>query len=71
MSKSIIEMELKKMQAKQLLILEPLPDKVFIRLVRTDFRFVGKRTQQKFIKRKKGKARKTNNKDSEDDVMYG
>jgi hypothetical protein len=69
--KSILEMELTKMQAKQIVILEPLPESMYIRLVRTDFRFVGTRTQQKFIKRKKGKIKKKKDHRDTDDVMYG
>lgn len=69
--RSILEMELIKMQAKQICVLEPLPDKVYIRLVRTDIRFVGRRTQQKFIKRKKGEVKKEEYQGDADDVMYG
>jgi len=69
--RSILEMELIKMQAKQICLLEPLPDKVYIRLVRTDFRFVGRRTQQKFIKRKKGEVKKEEYQGDADEVMYG
>jgi hypothetical protein len=69
--KSILQMELTKMQAKHILVLEPLPDKVYIRLVRTDFRFVGQRTQQKFIKRKKGEVTKKEYRSDTNDVMYG
>jgi len=71
LSQSILQMELNKMQAKQILYLEPLPDKTYIRLMRTDFRFVGQRTQQKFIKRKKGKVKKKEYQNDIDDVMYG
>ena len=69
--RSILKMELTKMQAKHILVLEPLPDRVYIRLVRTDFRFVGKRTQQKFIKRKKGEVKKKKYQTDTNDVMYG
>jgi len=71
LSRSILQMELNKMQAKQILYLEPLPDKTYIRLMRTDFRFVGRRTQQKFIKRKKGEVKKKEYQRDIDDVMYG
>lgn len=71
LSRSILQMELTKMQAKHLLVLEPLPDRVYIRLVRTDFRFVGRRTQQKFVKRKKGEVKKKEYRSDTDDVMYG
>jgi len=70
-SRSILEMELTKMQAKQILVLEPLPDRVYIRLVRTDFRFVGRRTQQKFIKRTKNERKKKGCQSDKNDVMYG
>jgi hypothetical protein len=70
-SRSILEMELTKMQAKHILVLEPLPDRVYIRLVRTDFRFVGRRTQQKFIKRTKNERKKKGYQSDKDDVMYG
>ena len=70
-SRSILEMELTKMQAKNILVLEPLPDRVYIRLVRTDFRFVGRRTQQKFIKRTKNERKKKGYQSDKDDVMYG
>ena len=69
--KSIVDIELKKMQSKNILTLEPLPDKVFIRLIRTDFRFVGKRTQQKFIKRKTGRRVTTEENREYDGIMYG
>ncbi len=69
--RSILEMELIKMQAKHILVLEPLPDRVYIRLARTDFRFVGRRTQQKFIKRKKNEGKKKGYPSDKNDVMYG
>ena len=56
-SYTTLHVELIKMQKKNILILEPLPNKIFIRLIRFDFFFVGSRTQYKFIKKKfKGKC---------------
>ncbi|HEC77308.1 MAG TPA: winged helix-turn-helix transcriptional regulator [Thermoplasmatales archaeon] len=60
--------ELIKMQAKNILVMEKLPDKTYIRLIRFDFLFVGRRTQYKFIKKKKVKEEK---KEDEDNIMYG
>lgn len=54
-SKTIAIRELKKLQTKGIVRLEPLPDKTFIRLQRNDFSFVGKRRQRKFIKHTKSK----------------
>ena len=50
--------ELIKMQAKNILVMEKLPDKIYIRLIRFDFLFVGRRTQYKFIKKKKEEKEK-------------
>jgi predicted ArsR family transcriptional regulator len=68
-SKSILERELAKLQSKQILLLEPLPDKTFIRLLRNDFRFIGKRAQRKFIKIKKGKKKESEK--EYDGIMFG
>ena len=59
--------ELIKMQSKNILVMEKLPDKVYIRLIRFDFLFVGRRRQYKFIKKKKMKEEK---RDDENDIMY-
>ena len=67
-SKKILEMEIKKLQSKQIILLEPLPDRVYIRLARTDFHFIGRQTQQRFVKRKSGKK---NEKEEYDGVMFG
>lgn len=50
-SKSTAEFELVKLQSKGIVEMEPLPGKTFVRLIRTDFRFVGRRHQKKFIKK--------------------
>jgi len=48
---------LKKFQMKGIICLEPLPDKTYVRLLRRDFSFIGKKHQRKFIKHKTGKKR--------------
>jgi len=50
LSKTSILRVLKKLQNKGILRLEPLPDKTYIRLIRRDFSFIGKKHQRKFIK---------------------
>lgn len=60
---------LKKLQIKGIVILDPLPDKIYVRLLRHDFRFIGKKRQRKFIKhRLEGKKQKL--KEFDDDIMY-
>ncbi|MEM1514136.1 MAG: Lrp/AsnC family transcriptional regulator [Candidatus Thermoplasmatota archaeon] len=61
--------ELNKLQNRGIVILEPLPDKIFIRLIRFDIRFIGRRKQYKFIKKKKIKF-KEEKEEKKDDVMY-
>jgi predicted transcriptional regulator len=45
---------LQKFQVKGIVQLEPLPSKIYIRLIRNDFKFVGKKRQKKFIKHHSG-----------------
>ena len=54
-SRNMIVRVLQKLQIKGIVQLEPLPDKTYIRLIRRDFRFVGKKRQKKFIKHHSGK----------------
>ena len=54
-SRNMIVRVLQKLQIKGIVQLEPLPDKTYIRLIRRDFRFVGKKRQKKFIKHRSGK----------------
>ncbi|MBC7080975.1 MAG: winged helix-turn-helix domain-containing protein [Thermoplasmatales archaeon] len=61
--------ELNKLQSRGIVVLEPLPDKIFVRLIRFDIRFIGRRRQYKFIKKKKMKF-KEEKEDSKDDIMY-
>ncbi len=68
-SEEKILFELNKLQSRGIVVLEPLPDKIFIRLVRFDIKFVGRRRQYKVIKKKKIKF-KGEKEDSKDDIMY-
>ena len=49
LSKSTVMRVLKKFQIKGVVRLDPLPDKIYVRLLRRDFSFIGK-PQRKFIK---------------------
>jgi len=67
LSELVVLRVLKKLQIKRIVRLEPLSDKTYVRLLRHDFSFVG-RKRQKFIKlHQEGKI-----KDSEeyDGMMY-
>lgn len=50
LSHAVIVRVLQKLQYNGIVQLEPLSDKTFIRLIRRDFRFIGKKRQRKFIK---------------------
>ena len=67
-SKKTVERMLQKFQIKGIIQLEPLSDKTYIRLLRHDFSFIGKKRQRKFIKhhfgRKKQKPLEPN------EIMY-
>lgn len=54
-SKDRIMRVLKKFQIKGIVTLEPLPGKVYVRLLRNDFGFIDKKHQKKFIKHKSEK----------------
>ena len=56
-SKDIVLRTLKKFQIKGIVKLEPLPDKTYVRLLRHDFSFIGKKRQRKFIKHRSGKKK--------------
>ena len=43
---------LQKLQNQGVIILDILPDTIFVRLLRRDVRFIGKKRQKKFIKHK-------------------
>jgi len=67
-SRTIILRILKKFQVKSIIQLESLPDKTYIRLLRHDFSFIGKKRQRKFIKHRSG--RKKQESEEYDGVMY-
>ena len=67
LSKQQILRVLNKLQIKGVIQLEPLSDKIFIRLLRNDFSFVGKKRQRKFIKHHKKKQQKSKDYDG---IMY-
>jgi predicted ArsR family transcriptional regulator len=71
-SPSAARAALLKLHAQHIVALEPLPGTVFIRLLRTDFIFVGRRTQYKFIKKKRQKSGEpTGSDDTDNTIMYG
>lgn len=57
-SKTIILRILQKFQTKGIVKLEPLSDKIYVRLLRHDFSFIGKKRQRKFIKHHSEKKQK-------------
>ena len=57
LSQAVLKRTLQKLQIQGIVQLEPLPDKTFIRLLRQDFRFVGKKRQRKFLKHSTGKKK--------------
>ena len=59
---------LQKFQVKGIIQLEPLPNKTYIRLIRNDFKFIGKKRQKKFIKHH-SRAKKQESKEY-DGIMY-
>lgn len=59
LSKNNVLRVLQKFQTKGIVKLEPLPDKIYVRLLRSDFSFIGKKRQRKFIKHNKEKIHKT------------
>ena len=68
-SRGVALRTLKKFQVKGIVRLEPLPDKTYVRLLRHDISFIGKKRQRKFIKhRSEGKKQKF--REFDDDIMY-
>jgi len=55
LSSTMVERVLHQLQTQGIVQLDPLPDKTFVRLLRNDFKFVGKQRQRKFIKHSSGK----------------
>lgn len=61
-----------KLKTRGIVELESLPGTTYIRLLRYDFSFVGRRTQYKLIKRKTGGKNNENERSEkmDDDIMY-
>jgi predicted ArsR family transcriptional regulator len=68
LSRNQVSRILNKLQIIGVLKLEPLPGKTYIRLLRSDFSFIGKRRQKKFIKHQKTQKKQENKK--YDGIMY-
>ena len=68
MSRHKVRFELLKLQSRGIIELEPLQDKTFIRLLRTDIRFVGRRHQETFLKRRRQRYKPAD--DTVNDTMY-
>lgn len=68
LSRQQIERTLQKLASHLIIQYEPLPNKTFIRLLRNDFKFIGKKRQKKFIKHRSGKKPKKPGK--YDGIMY-
>ncbi len=67
-SKNILDRALKGLQSRRIIELEVLPDKTFIRLLRSDIAFVGRKATQR--KRFKHKGKRPKQKDY-DGIMFG
>ena len=68
-SRKMIVRILQKFQVKGIIQLEPLPDKTYIRLLRHDFSFIGKKRQRKFIKHHRS-GKKEQKPKEHDGMMY-
>lgn len=67
-SRREVEWILQKFQIKGIAKLEPLPDKTYVRLLRSDFQFIGPRQQKKILKHTT-QTKKENEKDN-NSIMY-
>jgi len=67
-SRKQIEWMLQKFQVKGIVRLEPLPDKTYVRLLRTDFLFIGKK--QPKTTEQEDHEEKTEKKVDYDSMMY-
>ncbi len=67
-SKDIVIRVLKKFQIKGIIKLEPLPHKTYVRLLRHDFSFIGKKRQRRFVKRHS--SRKNQESSESNEMMY-
>ncbi len=71
LSKDKMRFELRRLQSRGIVSLEPLPDATYIRLERHDIRFVGRRHQETFIKRKKQQPVAGDDDEEDHGIMYG
>jgi len=67
-SRKQIEWMLQKFQVKGIVKLEPLPDKTYVRLLRNDFLFIGKKQPRKIEKQEN--EEKTDEEVDYDGMMY-
>ncbi|MEW6070674.1 MAG: HTH domain-containing protein [Candidatus Thermoplasmatota archaeon] len=65
-----LERALHTLQIKGIILLEPLPDKTFIRLTKTGIEFIGRKPSQKKALRHKKEKKKEVEKVKEPDIMY-
>lgn len=68
-SQKNVERILKKFQVKGIARLDPLPDKVYVRLLRNDFKIIGSKLQRRPIKKKSFSYKKEEDIDP-DSIMY-
>ena len=68
-SQKNVERVLKKFQIKGIIKLDPLPDKIYVRLLRNDFNIIGTKQQRKPNKKKSFQNKKEDYIDS-DSIMY-
>jgi DNA-binding transcriptional ArsR family regulator len=67
-SQTVLLRTLKKLQVSGIVRLDPLPGTIYVRLLRNDFSFIGRKQQQKVIKRS---SRKKQEKSKDyDGIMY-
>ncbi|HIE41031.1 MAG TPA: hypothetical protein EYP80_00020 [Candidatus Aenigmarchaeota archaeon] len=63
----LLELALKRLERRNIIAFDVLPDKRFVRLLRTDFRFVGRKaTQRKAVR----SSKKSKDKKDYDGMMY-
>lgn len=71
LSRSAIERVLRGLASRGIVCLEPLPDTTFVRLLRTDFRFIGRNpTQKTALKKIKPTEKKSKTSDDYEGMMY-
>jgi len=61
---------IKKLQLQGIVSVDPLPGASFIRLLRSDIVFVGKKRQKKFVKHRRFKGTSTTTYSDDDSSMY-